>query len=391
VASAATLRRRLVRQLEEKGLLRDRRVRAAFLDVSREQFVPEYAKQHGLEAVYRDDAIVTKKTEAGHGLSSSSQPGIMAEMLDHLRLEQGQRVLEIGAGTGYNAAILARAVGDEGRVVTVELDPDTARAARRALRETRVKVVTGDGRDGYPAGAPYDRIIVTASASEVPRAWLDQLARGGLVEVPLRLRPSAGLQLIPTLRRENGTLRSVSVVCGGFMPLRTSPEDREPYWPMLKVELSAGDSGSTLFVLGGESLRALSPRSARRLAAAVCSTPSIRRLGMRAQAKSLAVYLTLRGPTRRIVGAFDGGLSSKNGGPQYLGGIVGPRSSGAALLLGWPTTSRMLVYGDPDPADELAALVQEWDANGRPGEADFSVSVHFRNGRSTVRTRWRGR
>jgi protein-L-isoaspartate(D-aspartate) O-methyltransferase len=383
VATGATLRRRLVRELEQKGLLRDRRVRDAFLTVPRELFVPDHAESHGLEAVYRDEAILTKMTEAGQGLSSSSQPGIMAEMLDELRLERGQRVLEIGAGTGYNAALLAHVVGEEGRVVSVELDPDTARSARRALRDTRVKVVTGDGREGHAAGASYDRIIVTASADEVPRAWLDQLAVGGLLEVPLRLRRSAGLQLIPTFRRENGRLRSASVICGGFMPLRAAPQDRSPYWPMLNVTRSSGPDTTTLISLGGELLRSLSPRAARRLTAAICSPPASRRLRIRAQAKSLSVYLTLCGPARRLVGAFDG--------REFLGGLVGRGASGIALLSGWPTTSRMLVYGEPGAADELESLVGEWDELGRPGESELDLSVHFRDGGSTIRTRWRGR
>ena len=139
------------------------------------RFVPEVP----LEAAYSDQAILTKKTESGLGLSSSSQPGIMAEMLEELQLEPGQRVLEIGAGTGYNAALLRHVVGESGRVVTVDVDADTAVRARRALKGSGVTVVTGDGREGYARGAPYDRIIVTASAAEIPRAWYEQLEPEG--------------------------------------------------------------------------------------------------------------------------------------------------------------------------------------------------------------------
>jgi len=382
LASATTLRRRLVRQLEEKGLLRDRRVRQAFLEVPREQFVSTYAERHGLEAVYRDEAIVTKQTEAGQGLSSSSQPAIMAEMLDELRLEPGQRVLEIGAGTGYNAALLAHVVGDRGRVVSVELDPDTASGARRALQGTGVEVVHGDGRDGHVAGAPYDRVVATASADAIPRAWLEQLAPGGLLEVPLRLRASSGLQLIPTLRRDNGRFRSVSVIVGGFMPLRSSPEDREPYWPMLNVSLSAGADRTMLFSLSDESLRGLSDGALRKLLRAISSVPTTRRLGVRADTKSLALYVTVCGPARRIVGAFDG--------RSYCGGLVGRRHSGVALLDRWPSTTRMLVYGDGEAADELTGLVEEWSARGRPTESDLELAVRFDGDRSRLRTSWRG-
>jgi methyltransferase of FxLD system len=376
VASAATLRRRLVHVLEAKGLLRDRRVREAFLSVPREQFVPEA----DLEAAYRDEAILTKKTEAGLGLSSSSQPGIMAEMLDELRLEPGQRVLEIGAGTGYNAALLAHVVGDEGRVVTVDIDPDTARRARRALTGTRVKVVTGDGRDGYAAGAPYHRIIATASATEIPRAWLDQLVPGGLVELPLRLRESAGLQLIPTLRREDGSLRSVSVTCGGFMPLRDAPDDLSHYWPMIKVARMEGAETINLLTIAGPPVLS---RSARRLVSTACSEPSTRRLQVRASAKSLDVFLALRGPARRLVGAFDG--------RTYMGGVAAGDGRSLALLSGWPTVSSMLVYGGATAADELEAVVSDWVERGRPDASELDLRVSFSNGTSSIRTRWRGR
>jgi len=382
VATAATLRRRLVRELQEKGLLLDPRVRDAFLTVPREVFVPEYVARHGLAAAYRDAAIVTKQTEAGQGLSSSSQPAIMAEMLDALQLEPGHRVLEVGAGTGYNAALLAAIVGDGGRVTTMDIDPETARSARRALQEngSRVRVIMGDGRRGHGAGGPYDRIVVTASADHIPREWLEQLRPGGLLEVPLRLRGSGGLQLIPTLRREDDRLRSISVVCGGFMPIRAAPEDLSPYWPMLTVDQTDGADSNKLFALSGTSLRRLSPPAARRLVAVACSEPTSRPLGIRAKTASLALYLTLRGPASRLVGAFDG--------RDYEGGLVSRNGKSLALLRGWPTTSRMSVYGAADAAEELESLVRKWDALGRPGEGDVELSVQFRNGKSSIRTRW---
>ena len=383
MATAATLRRRLVRQLEEKGLLRGARVRKAFLAVPRELFVPDHVARHGLEAAYHDEAILTKQTEAGHGLSSSSQPAIMAAMLDALQLEPGQRVLEVGAGTGYNAALLAAIVGDDGRVTAIDIDPDTARSARRALRAhgSRVRVVTGDGRSGHDAGGPYDRIIVTASADQVPVAWLEQLRPGGLLEVPLRLRGSGGLQLIPTLRREDDRLRSISVVCGGFMPIRAASDDLAPYWPALTVDQTDGAESKKLFALSGTSLRKLSPPAARRLAAVACSDPTSRPLGIRAKTQSLALYLALRGPAPRLVGAFDG--------RDYEGGLVARNGKSLALLRGWPTTSRMSVYGAADAADELESLVRKWVALGRPGEDDVELSVQFRDGKSSIRARWR--
>src|SRR5688500_4168685 len=179
-ASSMRLRKAMVRAL---GL--DGPVAGAFLAVPREAFVPEWVPRVGLDGIYRPEVPHATKTDpTGQPISSSSAPSIMAPMLQALDLHPGHRVLEIGAGTGYNAALLAHLVGPKGKVVSVELEPDIARTARTVLRslDVRARVVAGDGHLGFAAGAPYDRIIVTAASSAVPRAWFDQLADGGLLE-----------------------------------------------------------------------------------------------------------------------------------------------------------------------------------------------------------------
>lgn len=150
MANSASLRHALVELLFGEGLLTNPAVADAFLAVPRERFLPHVAIEKGLAAVYRNDAIVTRRDERGTPLSSSSQPSIMAAMLEALALEPGHRVLEVGTGTGYNAALLAELVGPAGRVTSVELDPDLATRAAAALAEGshRVHVVVGDGRDG---------------------------------------------------------------------------------------------------------------------------------------------------------------------------------------------------------------------------------------------------
>jgi protein-L-isoaspartate(D-aspartate) O-methyltransferase len=212
-----------VQTLWRDGLIRSSAVRDAFLEVPREFFVPEFAEREGLAAVYRDESILTKRNVHGVPLSSSSQPAIMALMLEQLQLAEGMRVLEIGAGTGYNAALLSVLVGRRGRVISVDVDPEIARGARRALRGAgyKARVMVGDGREGFADAAPYDRIIVTASSDSVPVAWFEQLDPGGLLEVPLRLSAS-GAQAIPLLRKGRAGFRSTGVVAGGFMPLRSA-------------------------------------------------------------------------------------------------------------------------------------------------------------------------
>jgi protein-L-isoaspartate(D-aspartate) O-methyltransferase len=214
------LRTQLVIDLERRRLIRSARVGEAFLAVPRELFVPEFAAREGLAAVYRDEAILTK-ARAGRPLSSSSQPAMMAPMLEQLDIEQGMHVLEIGAGTGYNAALLSLLVGTSGRVVSVEVDPEIASDARRALHEGgyEVDVVHGDGRLGFALEAPYDRIIVTASTDALAPAWHEQLRAGGLLEVPLRVAP-IGPQEISVFRKEPTGFRAIWTTHGRFMPLR---------------------------------------------------------------------------------------------------------------------------------------------------------------------------
>ncbi|MGH3899796.1 MAG: methyltransferase domain-containing protein [Pseudonocardiaceae bacterium] len=130
--------------------------------------------------------------------SSCSQPSIVADMLDALGAQPGQSVLEIGTGTGWNAALLSRRVGEYGRVVTIEVDSCLAKGARRALTNSGYNplVITGDGMAGYSAGAPYDRVISTASIREVvPRAWLDQLRPTGRLVTPWGTDWSNGVML----------------------------------------------------------------------------------------------------------------------------------------------------------------------------------------------------
>jgi protein-L-isoaspartate(D-aspartate) O-methyltransferase len=246
--SAGDLRAELVATLEAGGWLRSPPVRDAFLATPRELFLPDVAEREGLEAVYRNEAIVTKRSRRGMPLSSSSQPTIMALMLEQLELAEGMRVLEVGAGTGWNAALLARLVGPDGSVTTIDVDAELAKGARRALRaaDSRARVVVGDGREGVASGAPYDRIVVTASVDAVPLAWLEQLAPDGRLQVPIQLS-AGGTQAIALLRRAGPVrLRSVSALAGGFMPLRDSDGAPAPgLWPPALVAAARDDGRET--------------------------------------------------------------------------------------------------------------------------------------------------
>lgn len=154
--------------------------------------------------------------------SSSSAPHVMATMLDALDLRPGMRVLEIGTGSGYNAALLAELTGGE-NVTTVEVDEALADHARKALARAGypVAVVTGDGMLGYRHNAPYDRIIVTAAVREVPYVWVEQSRPGAIIVVPWVAtfhpdEPLAKLEVKP-----DGTAEGRFGAPAWFMPVRS--------------------------------------------------------------------------------------------------------------------------------------------------------------------------
>ena len=191
IGTAAALRRRYVEQLHRDGVLSRAGLADAFAAVPREVFVA--GGFHGrdgaritpahpgfLAAVYSDEALVTKLREVTP-VSSSSQPSLMAAMIDALDLAPGARVLEIGAGTGYNAALMAT-LGAE--VTSLDVQPDVVARAVAALSRAgfpAVDVRLGDGYQGGPTGAPYDRLIVTVGVAGISPHWLDQLTPDGFL------------------------------------------------------------------------------------------------------------------------------------------------------------------------------------------------------------------
>jgi protein-L-isoaspartate(D-aspartate) O-methyltransferase len=186
-------------------------------------FDPENPQEDDLSAIYSDRALTTKVSSPGPGeapvaVSSSSQPSLMAQMLEDLHLAPEMRVLEIGAGTGYNAALLAHVTGD---VISVDIDREVLADAQRHLQafpDRRVDLVHSDGRIGWPAAAPYDRIQVTAASEDLEPAWLDQLRPGGLVQVPLDLAP--GLAWIVQGEVSERVFEGRLIRPAYFMPLR---------------------------------------------------------------------------------------------------------------------------------------------------------------------------
>ena len=384
--SARTLRRRLVEELESKGIVTDPAVRRAFLAVPREHFLPST----DVAEVYANKAIVTRTDDRGVPTSSSSQPSIMALMLERLRLAPGLRVLEIGAGTGYNAALLSTLVGDAGSVTSVELEPDLAETAAAALASGgyRAEVVVGDGRGGWPAGAPYDRIVLTASTGTVPRALFDQLAPGGLVELPLHL-DGPHLQVVVTLRREDGALRSVDAVEGGFMVLRDpSAPPEAPQGSSLSVSEHVDGRHRSFGSLAGHGLRRLRPAARRRLAGLLVESPSVRRLPGRSDAgRSPDLWLHLARPRQAVVARYL--RSELHTGSHWAAAVASlDGRSLAVAVFGSRRGIRLESYGDARAGEVLSGLLDKWRDDGSPGTRDLDLRITYPAGGPRIRIGW---
>ncbi len=255
--TAADLRAALTDKLAQQGLLADPAWRNAFATVPREAFVPFYfepcrgrpgwrlveACQEWREGVYVDDALVTQlngddaaaaaarrgETVEGKPTSSSSAPSLMAAMLAAVDVHDGHRVLEVGTGTGYNAALLVNRLGDD-HVTTVEVDPALAGRARQALAAARhhPRVICADGADGVGADAPYDRVIATVALPRVPPAWLEQTRDDALILIPLSFAGHGGLMALLSRDTIGGASGRFLSQYGGFMAVRSTPQPAIP-------------------------------------------------------------------------------------------------------------------------------------------------------------------
>jgi protein-L-isoaspartate(D-aspartate) O-methyltransferase len=384
----ARLRAEMVGHLKEDGGLTDPRVEAALREVPRHLFLPGT----GLAEAYADEAVVTRYKD-GLPVSSASQPAIVAVMLEQLSLPAGGSVLEVGAGTGYNAALLAALVGPSGRVVTIDIDPEVSVEAENHLSAAgvaNVQVICGDGAAGWPGRAPYDGIIVTAGASDLAPAWLSQLAPAGRLVVPLSIR---GAQQCVTFARADGHLRSVAVCEAGFMPLmgvmaNTDIRMPVPGRPGVHVVAARGIQVDAALIAAG--LDVEGPAAAVGITATELEAfGSLRRwLAFRDLAPASLIY---SGPAEGAAASgvpplteFRVGSTVQRSSPCLLGKsgfavLDLARRSAAGGRSGLGTAHELAVRpcGMADrEARRLTELVRAWDAAGRPGADRLLVDAY---------------
>ncbi len=248
------LARHLADALKTEGGL-DPEWRDCFAAVPRHRFVPQFLDADGewvtesddkarwLDEVYADTNLITQVraagTEVGSGerpTSSSSMPGIMAWMLQTLEVTSGDSVLEIGTGTGYNAALLSQRLGAD-HVTSIDIDPDLVDAARDRLSSAGYAptLITGDGADGYPDNGPYDAIIATAAVDYIPPDWIEQLTPGGRIVADLRGDFSGAMTTLRKIDRDTAEGRCHSLDAA-FMPMRRDlryPQRHGPTVPLV--------------------------------------------------------------------------------------------------------------------------------------------------------------
>lgn len=354
--------RLLVETLKKQGGLLDNAMEAAFMAVPRHVFLPGET----LERAYSDDAIAVKRDTDGTVLSSSSQPSMMALMLRQLRLRRGDNVLEIGTGTGYNAAIMQHIVGEDGLVTTIEVDGNLAEQAQANLQSIRlgavVTVVNADGALGYAPRASYDRIIATAALWDVPAAWVKQLKPDGILVAPIWLE---GMQVSAAFTQQpDGTLFSRNNISCGFISLRG---------------MAAGPSvtrrvGSTGLYLSAHNIARIDTAMLQMLLSNDIEVSHFgRSMSMSEYWRGFLPFLTLNSPEGYSFAVFSILENQQVYGLQGNGfALIG---RGTACFAPYAENGEAICFGSADAFIALNDLMEQWDQSGRPGSSNLRLKL----------------
>ena len=198
----------LIKQLILEKRIKTKEVEKAFLEIKREDFLPDNKRKY---------AYIDTPLEIGNGQTISA-PHMVAIMVEGLDIKKGQKILEIGAGSGYHAAIVSKLVGDSGHVYSIERYRSLVENARKSIEKSNIKNVTiinGDGSAGFEKDSPYDRIYVTCAAPDIPQPLIDQLKENGKLMIPVGRMLS---QLI-LVEKIEGKIKRTNLGGCAFVPL----------------------------------------------------------------------------------------------------------------------------------------------------------------------------
>jgi protein-L-isoaspartate(D-aspartate) O-methyltransferase len=336
----------------------------AFLETPRHRFVKRYRewankewlevneenlKEH-LATLYADKALILFGEDQDVS-STISQPSFVLRMLDMLQLERGQKAFELGAGSGWNAALMGYLVGSEGTVYSIELIPEMARAAASniaSLGIRNVQVIEADGGEGYAEAAPYDRAIFTAGAYDLPRPFFEQIKEGGLLLVVIK--SEGGGDNLFLLRKADHHFKSIDSMPCGFVQMKgryqlTSLDPLEleklPEWEELKQKAI----GSRPFWWGGKG-----------------------KLDFGWRTLSVRSFLGIIEPTFRV---FKTGSGNMRGQEENFFGLWDQEHESLVLA----KDDLLLSYGNLAAEERLARDLEQWVKLGMPGAASFALQV----------------
>ena len=355
---ADELNQGLIEDLVSKGALSSPAWRAAFEAIPRHWFAPRFTlpdnaggqtldvadsshREVWLRAVYRNTALLTELEAHEIATTSCSAPSVVATMLEAGQAAEGDRVLEIGTGTGWTAGLLSNRLGSAA-VSSVDISPKCVAEARERLQSLGLNptLAIWDGYQGYEPGAPYDRIIATASLRQVPPAWLAQVRPGGTILVDLRGDFAGNLALL-TVGADQSAEGCFLASGVNFMPLRSGHQPFD-----LLPELSSRAVNDT----GEQRTVGLNPAVLRK--------------------RGFAFFAQVTMPGTQV------GQVGIKGGARYFC-LTDPASQAwARVELADETTERQVTQGgDRRLWDELEAAHEQWEQLGQPAPQDFTVSI----------------
>ena len=357
----------LTARLKKMGALTDPALEAAFLATPRHLFLPKLSQ----EQAYKDVSVPLKRDAQGYVEIASTQPSMTARMLEQLHLELGHNVLQLGAGSGYTAALIQQVVGDGGYVTTVEIDPASVQTAQDNLQRAlmgRVHVVQGDGAFGYAPRASYDRILANASVWDIPDAWVKQLKPDGILVAPLWLD---ALQYSVALRVGGSySLTSSDLVPCSFIPLRGAAAG-----PHMRVRIG----GSSLWLTGdvaridGAALHTQLSEAGDIDYLSAPLTGSNRK-------RSFLAYMMLNLPSEYIFCLYTFEGKQLPYGIKRSGFAVITRGSMAFISLGDDFQS--MIFGGADAFIAAHEVFNAWQEAGMPGDDRLRARLIYREDES---------